>query len=61
MLNMSNSMYYYVSGSMGMTSNGSFTKDKSRWIRFTELDKERYQSSGSKPYGATKRGTWVRA
>jgi len=54
-------MYYYVNGSMGMTASGSFSKDVSKWIHFSVSEKERYESLGIKPYGATKRGTWINA
>jgi hypothetical protein len=48
-------LYYYISGLMGMTSNGSFTKDKSRWITFTEEESKRI----IKPYAATKAGLYI--
>jgi hypothetical protein len=48
-------MYYYISGKMGMTSSGSFTRDMNRWILFTKDEAERI----TKPYGATKTGTFV--
>lgn len=47
--------YYYIHGNMGMTSNGSFTRDKSRWVIFDEAEVKRIV----KPYGATKNGLFV--
>ena len=51
-------MYYYISGKMGMKSNGSFTKNKSQWIVFyqNEVDK----IGDKKPYSATKKGVFVK-
>ena len=49
--------YYYVSGKMGMTSSGSFSRDKSRWVKFTKNEAETIK----KPYGATKTGRYVRS
>lgn len=51
-------LYYYISGTMGMKSNGSFTRDKSQWMTFTEDDVQRCGYSG-KPYGATKLGLFI--
>lgn len=52
-------LWHYVSGVMGMTSSGSFTRDRRRWITFTEHD--RLSLEGRRPYGATKRGVFVLA
>ena len=49
--------YYYISGLMGMTSSGSFTRDRSRWIVSDENEVNRI--GNNRPYGATKRGQWV--
>jgi hypothetical protein len=49
-------LYYYISGftsTMGMTSSGSFTRDRSRWITFTENEIH------IRPYGATKTGIFI--
>jgi hypothetical protein len=46
-------LYYYVSGIMGMTSSGSFTRDRSKWITFTENE------AHGRPYGATKTGVYI--
>jgi len=45
--------YYYINGNMGITSSGSFTKDKTRWITFTE--NEIY----NRPYNSTKQGVFI--
>jgi hypothetical protein len=49
--------FYYVYGNMGMTSSGSFSRDKSRWIEFSENDVKSLE--GKKPYGATKTGLFI--
>lgn len=49
--------YYYISGTAGMKPNGSFTSDPSKWLIFTEEDKNRI--GNQKPYGATKYGSFV--
>lgn len=49
--------YYYIRGKMGMTSNGSFTRDKNRWITFNKNDVMRI--GNNKPYAATKKGLFV--
>lgn len=46
-------LFYYVSGTMGMRSNGSFTRDRSRWITFTETE------AHGRPYGSTRVGAFV--
>lgn len=51
--------YYYISGTSGMTSNGKFTKDKTRWIAFTEDEKQQIETNKAKPYGATKWGVFI--
>jgi hypothetical protein len=48
--------FYYISGLVGMTSSGSFTHDRSRWIVFTEEEIFRIQA---KPYGAKKKGIFI--
>jgi len=52
-------LYYYISGQSGMKANGSFTKDKSKWITFDNEEKRRIEDGG-KPYGATKVGAFVK-
>jgi len=47
--------YYYIYGNMGMKSNGSFTRDKSKWIKFDEIEVNRI----TKPYGTTKNGLFI--
>lgn len=49
--------YYYVSGIMGMTSSGSFSRDKSKWIIFNQNEID--TMGNNKPYGATKRGAFI--
>ena len=53
--------YYYISGQLGLTANGGiFTKDRSRWMAFTEEEKNRIEEKNIKPYGVRKkRGTFV--
>jgi len=46
--------YYYISGNMGMTSSGSFSRDRSRWIIFSQNDINTLQNK--KPYGSMKQG-----
>jgi len=48
-------LYYYISGQFGITSSGSFTKDRSKWITFTQIEVDRI----TRPYGATKNGKFV--
>ena len=52
--------YHYVSGQLGMTSTGSFTRDMTRWIKFDRDDVER-MGDAIKPYGATKHGVFTPA
>jgi hypothetical protein len=52
-------MYVYVKGKMGMTASGSFTKDQSKWMKFTQTEVNGYRSVNAKPYGATKRGEFI--
>jgi hypothetical protein len=47
--------YYYIYGTMGMKSSGSFTRDMSSWAYFTEEEAKR----NIKPYGATKQGVYI--
>ena len=49
--------YYYISGNMGMTSSGSFSRDRSIWIIFSQNDINTLQNK--KPYGATKKGMFI--
>jgi hypothetical protein len=49
--------FYYISGNMGLTSSGSFTRDKSRWINFNQ--EEVNNIGNNRPYGATKTGVFV--
>ena len=49
--------YHYTNGSMGMTSSGAFTADKSRWITFSRTEAERL--GDKKPAYATKHGLFV--
>ena len=51
--------YYYIAGTMGIKSNGSFTKNKESWITFNQNEVDRITSKGGKPYGATKTGRFV--
>jgi hypothetical protein len=46
--------YYYISGAMGMTSSGTFTRDKGRWVII-------YQNElrDTKPLYAVKKGAYV--
>ena len=54
-----NNKYFYIYGTMGMTSSGSFTRDNTRWIIFDEDDKIRIESLNGKPYGASKQGIFI--
>ena len=53
-------MYYYITTrgakTIGMTSSGSFTADRTRWMTFTDNEA---QMPGI-PYGATMAGAFVR-
>jgi hypothetical protein len=51
--------YYYVNNNKGMSSSGSFTSDKTRWIIFEESEKIYLESVERKPYSATKKGIFV--
>ena len=53
--------YYYISGNMGMTSSGLFSRDKTRWMLFTQDEKERFETSGIIPYSASRKGIFVKA
>ena len=46
--------FYYISGNMGMTSSGSFSRDKSKWIMFNQNE-----IGSIRPYGATKQGCFI--
>ena len=50
-------MFYYIYGNMGMTSSGSFTRDRSRWIMFTQNEVQ--QIGNNRPYSATKQGAFI--
>jgi len=52
-------MYYYIFGNMGMTSSGSFSKDKTRWIMFEQSEKDWLESTGRKPYSASRAGMFI--
>jgi hypothetical protein len=51
--------YYYVDGSLGMKSNGSFTSEKRHWMTFGLIDAKRMADGEIKPYGATRRGLFI--
>lgn len=51
--------YHYTNGNLGMTSNGSFTKDKSRWMSFNHDEATKFSESGVKPYGSKKAGIFT--
>ena len=51
--------YYYVSGNLGMKSNGSFTAEKRHWMTFGIIDAQRMASANVRPYGATRTGEFV--
>lgn len=55
------SSYYYVYGDLGMTRNGSFTKEKRDWMMFGHDEALPMLSKNILPYGATKRGVFVGA
>jgi len=55
-LNMENK-YFYIYGNMGMSSSGSFTRDKNRWMTFSQIEVN--QMENNIPYGATKIGLFV--
>lgn len=51
--------YYYIKGQHGMRSNGSFTKDESKWITFDKDYKEKVEKNNGRPYGATYQGAFI--
>jgi hypothetical protein len=51
--------YYYIRGIMGLTSSGSFSREKSRWIIFTEDEYQRFNNADTRPYGTTKKGIFI--
>jgi len=51
--------YYYIYGLMGLTSSFTFTKNKSRWIIFTEQEKIKFEKNNILPYGITRRGIFI--
>ena len=49
--------YYYISGVMGLTSSMTFSRDKNRWITFSQAE---VNSIGlDRPYGVTKTGIFI--
>lgn len=49
-------MYYLVAiGNKGMRSSGQFTKDISKWMTFSEADKQYFEGNNIRPYGASPR------
>lgn len=56
----SNPKYYYIAGEMGMTRSGSFSRAKQCWIIFDLQEKQKIESQNKKPYGATKKGIFVK-
>ncbi len=49
-------------GKLGLTSSLTFTKDRLRWMAFTQEEVERIiKSPLGKPYGVTKLGRFVKA
>lgn len=53
--------YHYVYGELGMTRNGSFTKEKRDWMTFGRDEALPMLSGNILPYGATRRGVFVGA
>lgn len=53
--------YHYVYGELGMTRNGSFTKEKRDWMLFGRDEALPMLSKNILPYGATKRGVFIGA
>ncbi len=51
--------FYYIYKNMGMCASGSFSKDRLRWIKFEQSEKNWLESSGNKPYGAKHSGVFV--
>ena len=49
--------FVYVSGNMGMKSNGSFTKNQTQWVYFNQADLDHI--GNNKPYGATRTGMFI--
>jgi len=54
---MEDKKYYYISGTMGLTSSGSFSRDSNRWIIFDQNDVNRIGTNI--PYSATKKGIFI--
>lgn len=52
------SAYHYSDGNLGMTSSGSFTRDRSRWLTFTPEEVQRISANG-RPWGASREGMFV--
>lgn len=47
-------LYFFASGEKALAEDGSgFTKDKSKWMKFTEEQREHYTKFSKKPPGAT--------
>ena len=51
--------FYYTDGKMGMTSNGTFTADKSRWVAFSRSEAMSFESRNIKPAYATRHGVFT--
>lgn len=51
--------FFYVDGALGMQSNGSFTREQSHWMTFTRNEASAMLAKDIKPYGATRKGTFV--
>jgi hypothetical protein len=54
-------IYHYTNGNLGMTPSGSFTRDKARWMTFSQNEKDLITAAGKRPYGATKDGAFTYA
>lgn len=52
-------MYHYVSGKLGMTLSGSFTREKSRFMAFFPAEAQHFLDGDIKPWRATRAGFFV--
>lgn len=54
-------MYYLVNTqNKGMKTCGQFTKDISKWMTFSEADKQYFETNNIRPYGASQ-SQWNKA
>ena len=51
--------YIYTIKNKGL-SNSGFTSKSNKWILFSELEKTKFETENSLPYGSFRQGTFVK-